>query len=84
MFSKRIGTNFVSTTSRRAPCPLKRGECATENEFGFKDYPNEIKFAPVTDQAIAEISTQYDLVHMIEKDCFIEVATNERAAPLMS
>jgi hypothetical protein len=47
-------------------------EHAVANEFRFKDYPNEMKFTPVTDQAIAEISKQYGLVFQEDFRAFLK------------
>ena len=42
------------------------------NEFRFKDYPNEMKFKPVTDDAIGSLSAQYGLEFSADYRAFLK------------
>ena len=42
------------------------------NEFRFKDYPNEMKFKPVTDEAIGSLSAQYGLEFSADYRAFLK------------
>jgi hypothetical protein len=42
------------------------------NEFRFKDYPNEMKFTAVTDDAIGALATQYGLEFSSDYRAFLK------------
>ena len=47
-------------------------ECGMANEFRFKDYPNEMKFTPVTDDAIGSLAAQYGLEFSADYRAFLK------------
>jgi hypothetical protein len=42
------------------------------NEFRFEDYPDEMRFAPVTDQAVRALATQYGLEFSADYRSFLK------------
>jgi hypothetical protein len=47
-------------------------ECGMANEFRFKDYPNEMKFKPVPEEAIGSLAAQYGLEFSADYRAFLK------------